>query len=269
MNTTIPEFNPVLTPEDGLLRYTDGRVSGIIDLSDDQGVIYEWNSSFPGHCHTIKALEWLREGGRRKLTAYNMGLPPSLDSFPERHVSYWLKMKDLGLVHTLIDDNDCVFDESFRAWDDYKGVPDEVDERYAYGKCMYLAAALNRTLGWPIRVATSDSPDAYIEHAWVAHDQSGMMFDIGGCYLETRNGWISPSTVLLSNFNEDDLLKLTRRTSGHALPKAEWDIEVEKAIVVLKAYLRPHVAFAQSLGMPQPPSSPEAGLRGVDRDPSL
>jgi len=231
-----------------MYRYQDGRVSGLIDLTDTSGVIYEWNSTFPGRCLTLPALKWLRDGGNRELTAYSMGLPPEPGGYLELHASYWLKMKDLGLVQKLIDDEGLPFDESFRSTSEFQGVPEEIDELYAYGRCMYLAAALNRLIGWPIRVATGDTPNAYIEHAWVCHDQSGMMFDIGGCYLELRNGWIGPDTVLLSNLSEGELLEVTRRTSGHAIPRAEWDAEVEQALAVVETHLRPQVSLAMSLG---------------------
>ncbi|MBD8615036.1 hypothetical protein IFT69_15150 [Pseudomonas putida] len=114
MRLQIVPFDPALEPHDGLLRYQDGRVSGIIDLVADQAVIYEWSSSMKGLGHTKEALRWLRDQGACNITAFNMGMPPEEGAEIDGHVAYWLHMRDLGLVNTLIDDEGNVFDESWR-----------------------------------------------------------------------------------------------------------------------------------------------------------
>lgn len=128
-------------------------------------------------------------------------------------------------------------------------IPDDIDDLYVAGNCMYLAAALNRLIGWPICVALdSDSPEAFIDHTWVANPAIAMMFDINGCYPESRNSFIFPDTVLVTDLDEAGLLDLTRKTSGHAIPQEEWDARVAEALVVVDEHFASQVVFAKSLG---------------------
>lgn len=131
--------------------------------------------------------------------------------------------------------------------DDVFWAPDHIDEKYAYGSCMYLAAALNRVIGWPIRVVMSDDTDrAFIAHAWVVNDASGMMFDVNGCYPESMNGWIGVDPVII-DLTESDLLALTRKTSGHSIPRQEWDADVAEALLVIQQHFGSQVEIARKI----------------------
>lgn len=126
-------------------------------------------------------------------------------------------------------------------------IPEEVDLKYVCGSCMYLAAALNRTTGWPISVALSDdTPQAYIEHAWVADAPSALMFDINGVYPEWRNSFDHPDNVIVTGLSERQLLELTRKTSGHVIPQDDWDGHVEEALAVADTYFSAQVKEAAS-----------------------
>lgn len=111
------EFAPKLIEDGSEFLYFDGRVSGVVGIGEDWVVIYEWNSAHKGRGFTKDALTWLSDGGRRSITAYNMGMPPAPGNKPAEHVAYWLRMKDIGLVQHLIDDDGDVFDERFRLLD--------------------------------------------------------------------------------------------------------------------------------------------------------
>lgn len=111
---TISDFQPTVIAEDGLYRYSDGRVNGVISSDGVHLVIYEWSSKYKGMGHTRTALEWFRDGGHTSITAYNIGMPPEPGCEVDDSVSYWLAMKDKGLVQHLIDDDGLDFDESFR-----------------------------------------------------------------------------------------------------------------------------------------------------------
>ena len=107
-------FQPTVIAEEGLYRYRDGRVNGVIDFAENSLVIYEWTSTYKGMGHTRAAVEWFRENGYTSITAYNIGMPPEPGCHMDDSVSYWLAMKDKGLVQHLIDDDGFCFDESFR-----------------------------------------------------------------------------------------------------------------------------------------------------------
>jgi hypothetical protein len=243
----IPGFDPKLTTADGLLRYTDGRVSGLIDLGDGWAVIYEWSSSYRGQGHTVEALTWLREQGVNSVTAFNMGMPPAVGKQISSHAAYWLRMKELGLVQVLIDDDGMEF--SLDPDDQPEGkiegeikIPDFIIETYTCGSCMYMAAALHRMLSWPITALLSDDTDsAYIEHAWAEEAQRGLFFDIDGCRSMKKNSWVFPDNVALAKLSEDDLFNLVVKTSGHDLQKDEWNAHIDAAIVVAEQYFRSEI----------------------------
>lgn len=118
-------------------------------------------------------------------------------------------------------------------------IPEDIDQMYSCGRCMYLATALNRTIGWPISVALNDgSDDAYIDHAWISNPEDGMMFDINGCYPEVRNSYVVPGSVVLTNLSADELFDLTIKTSGSPMSKAAWDAEVDDALVIVDQFFR-------------------------------
>lgn len=100
-----PNFAPKLTPHDGMHRYEDGRVSGIIGIHDKVTVIYEWSSHQPGSGYTKEALKWLRAQGAEEVIACNVGMPVALGQAMSSHTEYWIHMKKMGLVNTLIDDD--------------------------------------------------------------------------------------------------------------------------------------------------------------------
>jgi hypothetical protein len=108
-----PEFCPSLTDCDGIYRYEDGRVSGMVDVSSGSIAIYEWNSAFEGQGHTRIALAWFRKSGAGTITVINMGMPPEDNQEPDPYVMYWLHLRDEGLVDVLIDDNNQPFDDAF------------------------------------------------------------------------------------------------------------------------------------------------------------
>lgn len=100
-----PNFDPKLTPQDGLHRYEDGRVSGVIGIHDRVTVIYEWGSHFPGSGHTKEALKWLRAQGADEIIACDVGMPVVLGQALSNHTEYWIHMKKSGMVDTLVDDD--------------------------------------------------------------------------------------------------------------------------------------------------------------------
>ena len=124
-------------------------------------------------------------------------------------------------------------------------IPEDVDLKYVCGSCMYLAAALYRVTGWPISVALCDNtPEAYIDHAWVSDAPSLMMFDINGVYPESRNSFIFNETVTLTGLTERELLDLTRKTSGHTITQSDWDANVVGALKVAEQYFKPQIEQA-------------------------
>lgn len=100
-----PNFDPKLTPHDGLHRYEDGRVTGLIGIHDKVTVIYEWSSNLPSSGHTKEALKWLRAQGADEIIALNVGMPVVLGQALSSHTGYWIHMKKSGLVDTLLDDD--------------------------------------------------------------------------------------------------------------------------------------------------------------------
>lgn len=105
----IPDFDPKLTPAEGMYRYYDGRVSGVMDIGEGWAVIYEWSSAFKGHGHTVEGLKWLRDQGAKSITAFNMGMPPEAEGALSPHAAYWIHIQSLGLVDKLIDDDGQIF----------------------------------------------------------------------------------------------------------------------------------------------------------------
>lgn len=98
---TIPDFAPRITQVDGAHEYHDDRVSGKLAVYGHALTITEWISAWPGHGHTTKALEWLREQGFTDITAHGADIDlntPSGDT-----LSYWLHMQSVGLVDRLFD----------------------------------------------------------------------------------------------------------------------------------------------------------------------
>lgn len=131
-------------------------------------------------------------------------------------------------------------------------IPDLIDEMYVCGRCMYLAAALNRVIHWPISVSLSDDTDkAYIEHAWVANEADSMMFDINGCYPDKRNSFIFPDSAVVTGLTEDELFSLTIKTSGRDMLRADWDAEVADALVIVDQYFKTQVAIAATKAWPE------------------
>ena len=126
-----------------------------------------------------------------------------------------------------------------------ENIPDDIDLMYTCGRCMYLAAALHRSIGWPISVVLNDgTDDAYIDHAWVYNPADAMMFDINGCYPESRNGFITQGSVVMADLSEDELFHLTMKTSGRPMARVEWDAEVDDALVMVDQFFRSQVAMA-------------------------
>lgn len=53
-------------------------------------------------------------------------------------------------------------------------VPEEIMERYSYGECMWLACAIHRHLGWPMRAVIGVyGSTEWIAHAWVVFSPAG------------------------------------------------------------------------------------------------
>lgn len=104
-----PDFAPKLTPHDGLHRYEDGRVIGVVGLHDKVTVIYEWSSLTKGAGNTKEALKWLRAQGAEQIIACNVGMPVEPGQAVESHTAYWIHMKHSGLVDTLVDDDGYYF----------------------------------------------------------------------------------------------------------------------------------------------------------------
>lgn len=98
-------FAPKLTPHDGMHRYEDGRVTGVIGIHEQAFVIYEWSSLIHGAGNTKEALKWLRSQGAEEIIACNVGMPVEPGQAVERHTAYWIHMKHSGLVDTLVDDD--------------------------------------------------------------------------------------------------------------------------------------------------------------------
>jgi DNA-binding protein len=71
-----------------------------------------------------------------------------------------------------------------------------------------------------------------------------MMFDINGCYSEDRNSFISNDTVILTDLSEEALFKLTIKTSGKDISKADWDAEVSDALVIIGQYFQTPISMA-------------------------
>jgi len=110
-STAIPAFEPKVTPQPGDDHlYQDGRVTGVVALSNDQNgkpvvVIYEWTSHFKGQRHTTDALHWLRANFGERVVACNIGMPSEPGEPVEAHTAYWIHMKRKGLVDQLVDDD--------------------------------------------------------------------------------------------------------------------------------------------------------------------
>lgn len=149
-------------------------------------------------------------------------------------------------------------------------IPEEVDLKYVCGSCMYLAAALNRTTGWPISVSLSDdTPQAYIEHAWVADAPSKLMFDINGVYPDWQNSFDHPDNVIVTGLTERQLLELTRKTSGHVIPQDDWDGHVDEALEVAERYFSAQVKEATAYKLAQAPAASRRRSVDTDIEPGL
>jgi hypothetical protein len=101
MIMTIPDFTPRLMAIDDGLEYQDNRVTGRVVADGVRLTISDWVSLFPGHGHTTKALEWLREQGYSSITA--TGAEIDLNAPQGDSLSYWLHMQSVGLVDRLFD----------------------------------------------------------------------------------------------------------------------------------------------------------------------
>lgn len=149
-------------------------------------------------------------------------------------------------------------------------IPEEVDLKYVCGSCMYLAAALNRTTGWPISVFLSDdTPQAYIEHAWVADAPGALMFDINGVYPDYQNSFDHPDNVLVTGLTERQLLELTRKTSGHVIPQDDWDGHVVEALAVAQRYFSVQVKEAAAYRLAQAPAPARRRSFDTETEPGL
>lgn len=111
----IPTFNPRISQDGGQSRYHDDRVAGVVQVDGKCLTISTWASSFPGHGHTLQALQWLRSRGFTKIAVTGVVLD---ENEPERDaVSYWLHMQSLGLVEKLTDERGQLIGEVRRAAD--------------------------------------------------------------------------------------------------------------------------------------------------------
>jgi hypothetical protein len=97
----IPDFSPRIIAVEGGHEYQDDRVSGKLSVYGHALTITEWISAWPGHGHTTKALEWLREQGFTDITAH--GADIDVNALSGDSLSYWLHMQSIGLVDRLFD----------------------------------------------------------------------------------------------------------------------------------------------------------------------
>lgn len=119
--------------------------------------------------------------------------------------------------------------------------PDDVVERYSYGRCVWLALALNLRYGWPIfaQVEGRGTPHEYAAHAYVRHP-SGVEIDVLG--PQDRVDVFASDTV--SFRSPDDFLSYIRETQTvgkRMIPDAEIARELFDADEVIGRYIEPHL----------------------------
>ena len=112
-NSPSPPFEPRIYEEQGVQHYDDNRVYGAIDttvLEDGTRflAIYEWSSHHPRQGHTVEALEWLRER-HAHISAIGVGEIDE-EGIGDISTSYWERMREKGLVDTLILDDGTVLE---------------------------------------------------------------------------------------------------------------------------------------------------------------
>lgn len=102
-NSTFPPFEPRITQTPGCcVYYDDGCVYGSVEsylLPDGRrGLrIDEWNSLYPSHGHTDRALRWLAQT-HDVISANGIGEIDE-DGVEDISASYWRHQMEKGLVH--------------------------------------------------------------------------------------------------------------------------------------------------------------------------
>ena len=121
----------------------------------------------------------------------------------------------------------------------FKDLPEELNEQYVCGKCMYLAAALHRRFGFPIEVCVEvpGTPHAYVGHAWVVDPATGDVIDIDGQYPASANGWLHPAAEHRQGLDEKDLFALITSTCYQPFEDGEWEQAVADAQAVIDQHL--------------------------------
>jgi hypothetical protein len=142
---TIPDFLPRIIEVDGACEYHDDRVSGKLAVYGHSMTITEWISAWPGHGHTTKALEWLREQGFTDITAH--GAEIDLNAPNGDTMGYWLHMQSLGLVDRLFDSKGGFIGEVREL--------DEITLRRALDGATENLTKISQALGYPASMSSS------------------------------------------------------------------------------------------------------------------
>lgn len=140
----VPEFVPRISQKSGDALYQDNRVAGNVHVDGCCLTIRSWTSSFPGHGHTIQALQWLRSRGFTKITVTGVALDLTQ---PERDaVSYWLHMQSLGHVERLEGEKGDLIGEVRKPVEEVFEV-DEFTMRRFFGEATTSLAKITTALG--------------------------------------------------------------------------------------------------------------------------
>lgn len=121
----------------------------------------------------------------------------------------------------------------------FPDLPDQLNEEYVSGKCMYLAAALHRRYGYEIQAAIEDhgSSNAYIGHAWVVEPLSGDVVDIDGQWPSSKNGYLGwPKTKHETGLDEAGLKALVDMTASSPCSAQDWEAAVSDAEQLLARF---------------------------------
>lgn len=152
----IPQFDPAITEHDGVTRYHDGRVSGVVEVSGRRLTISSWSSMFPGNGHTLQALQWLRSRGFTRIVV--TGVIIDAKQLTRDALSYWLHVQSLGLVEKLVDDaGELIGDVGARGVDAEFSV-DEFTMQRLFGGVSDNIKKISTILAEPANYKASPSP---------------------------------------------------------------------------------------------------------------
>jgi hypothetical protein len=109
-------------------------------------------------------------------------------------------------------------------------IPEDITERYTCGRCMWLALALHRRFGWPIKAQMYCRGDEYLAHVYVVHP-SGFDIDIYGPEFEMP--MYGDKT---RDFTEEELLEYLSCVSREKIEQ-----EIAQASVDIECYVIPRL----------------------------